>query len=95
MSLTGGQATIGTVSTTLFPMPPGPAVVTVNSGTVSTATAYLGFGAGGASTAAGYILDPGRSVTFAAYARSAGANVTAVTTGASAATLSWLISTSG
>ena len=95
MSLTGGQATIGTVSTTLFPMPPGPAVVTITSGTVSTATAYLGFGAGSASTAAGYILDPGRTLTFATYPRSGGANISAVTTGSAAATLSWLISSGG
>lgn len=93
MSLVSGQASIGTASTTLFTMPPGSAVVTINSGTVSTATAYLGFGANAATTTSGYILDPGRTLTFAAYTRSGGGNISAVTTGSSAATLSWVIST--
>ena len=92
MALVSGQATCGTASTVLFTMPPGPAVVTINSGTVSTATAYLGFGAGAAGTASGYILDPGRTLTFATYPRSGDVAISAITTGASAATLSWLIS---
>ena len=94
MSLISGQATVGTVSTALFSMPPGSAVVTINSGTVSTATAYIGMGAGGASTADGFILDPGRSLTFASYTSSAPSTVAAISAAPAAATLSWVISTS-
>lgn len=93
MALVTGQATIGTVSTTLFSAPGGSAVITINSGTVSTATAYIGMGANAASTASGYILDPGRSLTFAAYPASAPGTISAVTTSSNAATLSWVIST--
>ena len=93
MSLDTGQAVIGTASTTLFNMPAGSAVVTINSGTVSTATAYIGMGANAAGTASGYILDPGHSLTFAAYTTSAPSTVSAITTGSNAATLSWVIST--
>ena len=66
-------------------------MVTINSGTVSTSTAYIAVGAGTASTANGYILDPGRALTYAAYQKSPGGTVNAVA-GASA-TLSWIIST--
>ena len=92
MSLSSGQASATTASTVLFPMPPGSAVVTINSGTASTATAYLGFGPNAASTSSGYILDPGRSLTFASYSKSGGCNVSAITASATA-TLSWVIST--
>ena len=92
MPLVTGQATIGTVSTILFSMPPGPAVVTINSGTVSTSTAYVAVGAGAASTTNSYILDPGHAITYAAYAKSPGGTVNAVA-GATATTLSWIIST--
>lgn len=93
MSLSSGQASASTASTVLFPMPPGSAVVTINSATASTATAYLGFGSNAANTAAGYILDPGRSLTFASYTKSGGGNISAITA-SGAATLSWVISTS-
>lgn len=91
MPLVSGQATIGTVSTVLFYMPPGPAVVTINSGTVSTSTAYIAVGAGSASTVNGYILDPGRALTYATYGKSPGGTVNAIA-GATATTLSWIIS---
>lgn len=93
MPLVSGQAVIGTASTVLFYTPPGASVVTINSGTVSTATAYIGFGAGGAGTANSYILDAGHTMTFATYAKSAGSEISAITTGTTAATLSWIIST--
>ena len=91
MPLITGQATIGTASTTLFSMPPSSAVVTINSGTASTATAYIGVG-GAAGTANSFILDPGHAVTFASYTSSPAATVNAITTAGSAATLSWIIS---
>ena len=91
--LVTGQATIGTASTTLFIAPAGNAVVTINSGTVSTATAYIGTGANAASTASGYILDPGRSVTFALYSTTGPSTVSAVAAG-TPATLSWIIGNS-
>ena len=94
MALVTGQATVGTASTILFYVPAGPSVVTINSGTVSTATAYIGMGANVAGTASGYILDPGHTLTFAAYTTSAPGTVSAITTGSNAATLSWVISTS-
>jgi hypothetical protein len=91
MPLVTGQATIGTVSTVLFYMPPGPAVVTINSGTVSASTAYVAVGSGAASTSNGYILDPGRAITYATYVKSPGGTVNAVA-GATATTLSWIVS---
>ena len=92
MSLDSGQAGASTASTVLFTMPPGSVVVTINSGTASSATAYLGFGPNAASTSSGYILDPGRTLTFAAYTKSAGCNISAITA-STTATLSWVIST--
>lgn len=91
MPLVTGQATIGTVSTVLFTTPPGPAVVTINSGTVSTSTAYVAVGSGAAATANGYILDPGHTLTYATYQKSPGGTVNAIA-GATATTLSWIIS---
>ncbi len=91
MPLITGQATIGTVSTILFNTPPGPAVVTINSGTVSTATAYVTVGAGAATTTNGYILDPGHTITYATYQKSPTGTVNAIG-GGSPATLSWIIS---
>ena len=93
MPLVTGQAVVSTASTVLFTMPPGPAVVTVNSGTVSTSTAYIAVGTGAATSSNGYILDPGRTVTYATYQKSPGGTVNAISGGSSASTLSWIIST--
>lgn len=92
MSLITGQASATTANSVLFTMPPGSAVVTINSGTSSTVTAYIGMGATVATTSGGYILDPGHTLTFATYTRSGGCNVNAIT-GSASATLSWIIST--
>jgi hypothetical protein len=94
MPLVSGQATVGTAGTVIFIVPPGEGVVTINSGTASMATVYLGFGSGTATTGDGYVLDPGRALTFATYASSSGAAVTA-TGGGSPCTLSWLITRPG
>ena len=91
MSLVTGQATFGTVSTVLFTMPPGPAVVTINSGTISTSTAYIAVGSGAATTTNGFILDPGRAITYATYVKSPGGTVNAIAA-ATNTTLSWIIS---
>ena len=92
MSLVTGQVTFGTVSTVLFYTPPGPAVITINSATASTSTAYVAIGSGAATTSNGYIIDPGRALSFAQYVKSSGGTVNAVA-GGTPATLSWIIST--
>ncbi len=91
MPLITGQATIGTVSTVLFYTPPGPSVITINSATASTTTAYVAVGSGAATTTNGYILDPGHTITYASYQKSPGGTVNAIG-GGSPATLSWIIS---
>jgi hypothetical protein len=91
MALITGQFTAGTTSVILFTQPAGPAVVTVTSGTASTATAWIG--AGSAVTSSnGYPLAPGAAVSWAAYAGSRMSPVSAITTASSAATLAWIIS---
>lgn len=91
MALISGQLAIGTASTTLFPYPSGAGVVTINSATASTNTAYIGMGTAGAGTANSYILDPGHTLTFATYSPSAKSTISAISAGS--ATLSWVIST--
>ena len=91
MGLITGQYIAGTAATVIFNQPPGSSVVTVTSDTASTATAYLGAGTVVTSTN-GVPLVSGGAVSWATYPGSAGGPVSVVTTGSSAATVGWVIS---
>lgn len=90
--LVTGQETVGTAPTVLFTAPPGPAVVTVSSGTASTGTAYIGAGSS-VTTGNGCPLNPGGAITWASYEGSQGAPVSAVA-GQSGVVIGWVISSS-
>ena len=92
MALITDQYIAGTTSAVLFYQPPGPCVMTVKSGTASTAVAYIG---GGSTVTAtnGYPLEPGASLSWAAYPGSRTSPVSVITTASSAATIAWIIST--
>jgi hypothetical protein len=94
MALITGQFTAGTIATTIFTVPPGPAVITVTSDTASTATAFLGAGTT-VTSANGVPLVSGGAVSWAAYLGSKGSPVSVITTGSSAATIGWVISSGG
>lgn len=94
MALDTGQYVAGTVATVIFWQPPGPSVVTVTSDTASTATAFLGAGTAVTATS-GVPLVSGGAVSWATYPGSRGGPVSVITTGSSAATLGWVISSGG
>ena len=91
MGLVTGQYTASTVATAIFTQPPGPSVVTVTSDTASTATAFLGAGTA-VTSSNGVPLVPGGAISWATYTSSAGTPVSVITTGSSAATIGWVIS---
>lgn len=93
MALDTGQYVAGTVATVIFYQPSGPSVVTVTSDTASTATAYLGAGTA-VTSKNGVPLVSGGAVSWATYQGSQGGPVSVITTGSSAATLGWVISSS-
>lgn len=89
--LSFGQATATTVATLLFTAPPGWAVVTVQSGSASTTSAFLGSGT--AVTSSNGLEIPVQGATsWAQAAGSKTAPVYAITTAANGAVLSWSIS---
>jgi hypothetical protein len=94
VSLTIGQQIVSTVPTFLFNAPPGWATITVQSGSASTASAYLGFSTA-LTSSIGYEIPVQQSVSWVGSGLSkAGGSIYGVTTASSAATLSWIISTS-
>ncbi len=97
MSLTFGQASVGTVATNVLIVPPGVCNVTIaNTGTVNTAAVgYVSSGTGGsadATAAGGFVLNGGAAVSFSGYPGSTGSQIW-IKGGASPATFSWVIST--
>ena len=92
MGLITGQYVAGTVATVIFRQPPGPSVVTITSDTASTATAFLGAGTV-VTSVNGVPLIPGGAISWATYRSSAGGPVSVITSGSSAATVGWVIST--
>ena len=91
MGLVTGQSVISTVATVIFTAPPGPSVITVTSSTASTAEAYLGGGTA-VTSSNGIPLIPKGTISWAGYPGSSAQQVSAITTGSSAATIGWVIS---
>ncbi len=91
------QASVGTVTTAICTIPPGPCMVVLSSDPGSTGTAYVGITPAGTANALsgsnGMPLAAGQSVTFAGYKGSAGASLSGFCKAGSAATVGFLIST--
>lgn len=93
MALTTGQVLLSsTAPTQLFIVPAGWASVTIRSSTASTALAFAGPGSA-ITTLNGAEIPPGGFLYWRQEGPSRGTPIYGVTSSASAATLSWLVST--